>query len=160
MVQVMNLFSVLIRDTIMTLQVFRVLINDTEFWQTNERPGSDHVMWGPMRGLAKNCMGGYKIHGYIHGYERTGDVQDIFYYQNRDQDFWKPSLDIKTRIKTFENLVLILRLVLRLLKWMSWYQEWHWDSLNCSLDIETGIETFKIPVLILRLVSRLSGSES
>ena len=22
---------------------------------TNERPGSDHVIWGPMRGLEKNC---------------------------------------------------------------------------------------------------------
>ena len=31
MVQVMDLFSVLIKETIMGLQVFRVLIKDTEF---------------------------------------------------------------------------------------------------------------------------------
>ena len=24
-------------------------------WMTNERPGTDHVMSGPMRGLQKNC---------------------------------------------------------------------------------------------------------
>ena len=57
MVQVMDLISVLIMETIMRLQVmdlFRVLIKDTEFWYTNERPGSDHVIWGPMRGLEKN----------------------------------------------------------------------------------------------------------
>ena len=60
---------------------------------------------------------------------------------------------IKIKIKTFANLVLILRLVSRLLK--------------PSLDIETGIETFenqvetciktfRISVLISRLVLRLS----
>ena len=39
-----------------------------------------------------------------------------FYYRDLDQDFEKPSLDIETGIETFDNLVLISRLVLRLLK--------------------------------------------
>ena len=42
-----------------------------------------------------------------------------FYYRDRDQDFLKPSLDIETGIETFENLVLILRLVSRLLELQS-----------------------------------------
>ena len=46
-----------IKETIIRLHVFRILIKDTEFWYTNERPGSDHVIWGSMRGLEKNCMG-------------------------------------------------------------------------------------------------------
>ena len=29
---------------------------------TNERPGSNHVSWGPMRGLGKNRMGRGKTH--------------------------------------------------------------------------------------------------
>ena len=66
-----------------------------------------------------------------------------FYYRDRDQDFWKPSLDIETGIETFENLVLISRLVLRLLELQSWYQDWYRDFKNCSLDIETGIKTQK-----------------
>ena len=88
-----------------------------------------------------------------------------FYYQA--QDFWKPSLDIETGIKTFENLVLISRLVLRLLELQFWYWNlyqdllicWYRDFQVCSLDIETGIKTFRIGVLILRLLSRLSGLE-
>ena len=97
-----------------------------------------------------------------------------FYYQDWDRDFWKPSLDIETGIETFDNLVLISRLVLRLLelqswyrdwyqhlkKMQSWYRDWYWDFQGSSLDIETGIETFRFGVLILRRVSRLSGVQS
>ena len=50
-----------------------------------------------------------------------------FYYQDRDRDFLKPSLDIETGIETFENLVLILRLVSRLLELQSWYRDWYRD---------------------------------
>ena len=50
-----------------------------------------------------------------------------FYYQDQDRDFWKPSLDIETGIKTIENLALISRLVLRLLKIQSCYQYWYQD---------------------------------
>ena len=42
-----------------------------------------------------------------------------FYYRDQDRDFWKPSLDIETGIETFENLVLISRLVSRLLELQS-----------------------------------------
>ena len=58
----------------------------------------------------------------------------------------KTGFAIEIEIKTIENFVLILRLVLRFSDY--------------SHDIETGIETFWITVLILRLVSRLSGLQS
>ena len=53
--------------------------------------------------------------------------ETCFYYRDRDWDFWKPSLDIKTGIETFENLVLISRPVSRLLELQSWYRDWYWD---------------------------------
>ena len=34
---------------------------------TNERPGPDHVIWGPMRSLAKNLFK-LKTHGWIYGH--------------------------------------------------------------------------------------------
>ena len=47
----------------------------------------------------------------------------ILYYQDPDQYFWKPSLE--TGIETFENLVLISRLVLRLLELQSLKQDYY-----------------------------------
>ena len=35
---------------------------------SNERPGSDHVTWGPMRGLEKNCIGRGQTHRQTHGH--------------------------------------------------------------------------------------------
>ena len=69
-------------------------------------------------------------------------------------------LTIKIEIETFENLVFILRLVLRLSILQSLCWDWYRDFRDCSLDIKTSIETFKVVVLISRLVSRLSGSQS
>ena len=91
----------------------------------------------------------------------------------RRRDNWWARLffTIEINIKTFENLVLILRLVWRHLELQSWYRDGYQDFLNCSLDIKAGIKTFKISVLnyikifriavlILRLLSRLSGLQS
>ena len=66
-------------------------------------------------------------HGHI--VNRHGPVmsETSFYYRDRDWDFWKPSLDIETGIETFDNLVLISRLVSRLLELQSWYRDWYWD---------------------------------
>ena len=38
------------------------------FFFTNERPGSDHVTLGPMRGLEKNCMGSGQTDILTHGH--------------------------------------------------------------------------------------------
>ena len=43
----------------------------------NERPGSDHVIWGPIRGIGKKCLGrGHKKTRYtertLQLYERIG----------------------------------------------------------------------------------------
>ena len=65
------------------------------------------------------------------------------------------SLDIKTKVETFDSWVLISRLESRLLKFESLYWDWNRDSEILSLDIETGVETFEITVLISRLISRL-----
>ena len=35
---------------------------------TNERPGTNHVMSGPMRGLENNFMGRGQIYLYIYGH--------------------------------------------------------------------------------------------
>ena len=68
------------------------------------------------------------------------------YYQDRDQEFSNPSLDIETAIKTFENLFLKSRLVSRLFE--------------LQPNMETGIKNFKIAVWILRLESRFSTFQS
>ena len=64
-----------------------------------------------------------------------------------DQDHFKQSLDIKTRIKKTLGL-------------QSWYRDSYQDFRDYSLDIKTGIKTFDIAVLVLWLVSRLSWLQS
>ena len=43
--------------SLQVMDLFRVPNKETEFWYINERPGSDHVIVGPLRCLEKNCMG-------------------------------------------------------------------------------------------------------
>ena len=109
-------------------------------------------------------------------------IKNGFFYQDRDRDFCKTSLDIKTLstfvksvliskhlglqslywdcyqefkdcsgdiktgIKIFRMLVLILKLVLRLSGLQYWYWDWYWNYQDCSLNFETGIETFHISI--------------
>ena len=61
----------------------------------------------------------------------------IYYYQ--DSDFWKPSLDIDTDIKTLENLVLTSN-VIEFFRIASQYQDLYQDFLNCSIIIREGLK--------------------
>ena len=43
--------------------------------RTNDRPGTDHVISGPMRGLEKNCTDGADRHTHGHGHSMTNSAQ-------------------------------------------------------------------------------------
>ena len=77
----MDLFRVLIKEAIMRLQIVRVLI------KTNERPGSDHVIWGPMLGLEKITW--------------EGDIQDTRYIGDTDIATTRPK---RPKGRLVENL--------------------------------------------------------
>ena len=65
---------------------------------TNERPGSDHVIWGPMKGLEKKLHGDIpQTHGHSDSYERIGQGPIL----------WK--LSCKCQLMATKKLVMIGR---------------------------------------------------
>ena len=51
-------------------------VTGSTIFNRNERPQTDYVISGPMRGL-KKAWKGDKIAGYIHTYERTSQLLDL-----------------------------------------------------------------------------------